>query len=64
MIAVFVGVFGLGYVCGSLTQRPDWWTIGKRGEDGWPGWFNRRIRFFNHRDARPYQWPAKKSWHV
>jgi hypothetical protein len=40
MIAVIVGVFGLGYVCGSLTQRPAAAQMGglldKAGKAGGP----------------------------
>jgi hypothetical protein len=39
-IAIFVGVFGLGYVCGSMTQRPAEAQVGglleKAGKMGGP----------------------------
>ncbi len=65
MTAVIVGVFGLGYVCGSMTQRQAeaqiGETIGKSREGRRPGRVSSTIWFFDRRDAGPYHRPTEKS---
>ena len=68
MTATIVGVFGLGYVCGSMTQRQAEAQIGglleKAGKAGGPVGSVAPIWFLDRRDAGPYYWPTEKSRHV
>ena len=68
MTAVIVVVFGLGYVCGSMTQRKAEAQIGglleKAGQGGRPGRVGSTIWFFDRRDAGPYYWLTEKSGYV
>ena len=66
MIGVIVAAFGLGYVCGSMTQRQAEAQMGdlleKAGKMSGP--VGSTIWFFDRRDAGPYHRSTEKSGYV